>query len=617
MEGAPCGWSGLFHSWPRRTTRGRRGAGVPHSGGMTSPLPLVQPRSDPLDLLRGPGRRVLLVCPPFQHARLASLSTALLAAVLRERDVVCAEAYVHFDLVRQLGREIYERITDRSDGLTGELLFAEGVHGSIAEAEAERKLEALFGDDQQRRAVRDRLAARCLAQVELHRPEIVGLTTSLNQLVPALWIAQLLKRAHPHLIIVLGGSACAEPMGPQIAAGYPFVDYVVSGYGERPLLTLAAGDLPRERVLRSHHRVDLDRLPFVDYTAFLDQAGEFAEGQLNLTFESSRGCWWGEKNHCTFCGLNNLEMAFNEKSSERVVSEIRALWDRYGRNLFATDTILSRRHLKEAIPRLAEYETKPILFYETKANATEAEVVALRRANVVAIQPGIESLSSHLLQLLKKGITTIRNLAYLKWCRERDLAVVWNQLCGIPGELHEDYDEQITLMEHIPHLQPPGSAHLVRIDRFSPYFEDFAQHGYEAIEPFAEYRLLHPHFDDAAVRDVAYHFTGIGAVQPDAYLDRFSAAVERWKERHARGEGLFLDPQQGLVRNGADRGLRIKLNPVLERLIEATHTVAPVQRVLGQTGLRRADLESVARQGLLYIERDKVINLIVRLGLPR
>ena len=78
-----------------------------------------------------------------------------------------------------------------------------------------------------------------------------------------------------------------------------------------------------------------------------------------LSFESSRGCWWGEKHHCTFCGLNRLEMAFNQKSSPRVVAEVRTLWERFHLKLFATDTILSRTHLRDVMPELASYEDKP------------------------------------------------------------------------------------------------------------------------------------------------------------------------------------------------------------------------------------------------------------------
>ena len=39
-----------------------------------------------------------------------------------------------------------------------------------------------------------------------------------------------------------------------------------------------------------------------------------------LLAESSRGCWWGEKFHCTFCGLNGAGMKYRSKSPERVLT---------------------------------------------------------------------------------------------------------------------------------------------------------------------------------------------------------------------------------------------------------------------------------------------------------
>jgi radical SAM superfamily enzyme YgiQ (UPF0313 family) len=44
---------------------------------------------------------------------------------------------------------------------------------------------------------------------------------------------------------------------------------------------------------------------------------------VELLFEASRGCWWGAKHHCTFCGLNGLSMTFRSKSADRAYSEIK------------------------------------------------------------------------------------------------------------------------------------------------------------------------------------------------------------------------------------------------------------------------------------------------------
>src|ERR1041385_1751721 len=102
-----------------------------------------------------------------------------------------------------------------------------------------------------------------------------------------------------------------------------------------------------------------------------------------------------------------------------------------------------------------------------------AFLIALKNANAVTLQPGIESLSTRLLQLMHKGTTAIQNLALLKWSREQGISLAWNQLCGIPGESQSDYDDQIALIEQIPHFNPPDGPNPVRLDRYSPYFAKY------------------------------------------------------------------------------------------------------------------------------------------------
>jgi ribosomal peptide maturation radical SAM protein 1 len=404
-------------------------------------------------------------------------------------------------------------------------------------------------------------------------------------------------------------------MGVGLLRAYPQLDYVVSGYGEEPLLLLARGARPSEKLLKSYRTPQLDQLPLVDYSAFLDQFAEFGEAKLWLCFESSRGCWWGMKNHCTFCGLNGAEMKFFEKSSERVVDEVRTLWQRHKRDLFATDTIMPRKHLAKVLPELATQTEKPGLFYEVKVNMSAADLALLGRANVKAVQPGIESLSTHLLSLMKKGVTTIQNLALLKYCREQGIAVGWNQLCGIPGETLADYHEQIALMAKIPQLPPPETVNPVRLDRYSPYFKAYVAYGWQRIEPLAEYRGLHPQLSESELLEIAYHFNGVGGVTTDAYLEPLSAAVDTWNQRFRNGEGFFVHPENGLVRNEAVGATSLKGGAVLERVLECTHEINLLPRVVEHAGCKVEALQSLVEQGLLFIEAGKVVNLAVRVGM--
>ena len=80
------------------------------------------------------------------------------------------------------------------------------------------------------------------------------------------------------------------------------------------------------------------------------------------------------------------------------------------------------------------------LFYEVKANLRLQQVALLAAAGIDRIQPGIESLSDHVLKLMRKGTTALQNVQLLKWCREHGVKAEWNVLYGFPGELPEDYE---------------------------------------------------------------------------------------------------------------------------------------------------------------------------------
>ena len=157
-------------------------------------------------------KRILLLCPPFQSLRQASLLTATLATLLRTRSLPCAEAYVHFDFARCFSEDTYKKVTNLKSGLVCELLFAEALHGNLASVEASEQLTEQYGSREQRR---ERLAAYaeiCVQHLRQFQPDIVGTTTSFNQLLASLWLGRIIKREFPSVQFILGGATCAEPM---------------------------------------------------------------------------------------------------------------------------------------------------------------------------------------------------------------------------------------------------------------------------------------------------------------------------------------------------------------------------------------------------------------------
>src|SRR5205085_10441847 len=119
---------------------------------------------------------------------------------------------------------------------------------------------------------------------------------------------------------------------------------------------------------------DMDALPDPDYDDYFSAVFRLGSDRVMddklplLLFESSRGCWWGQKHHCTFCGLNNNGMAFRRKSPERVLEEVARLSSRYAiLNFEAVDNIMDTRYVKHVWSKLAEERYDYRFFYEVKA----------------------------------------------------------------------------------------------------------------------------------------------------------------------------------------------------------------------------------------------------------
>src|SRR5207248_10721551 len=124
--------------------------------------------------------------------------------------------------------------------------------------------------------------------------------------------------------------------------------------------------------------------PLPDFDDYFLALGAFAERHLvepGLLAETSRGCWWGMINHCTFCGLNGGGMTYRSKSPARPVEEFRTLSEEYRLKRFLVgDNILDQKYYRDVLPALAALPEKLELFYEITANVTFEQLERLRHA---------------------------------------------------------------------------------------------------------------------------------------------------------------------------------------------------------------------------------------------
>ncbi|CBG72695.1 MULTISPECIES: RiPP maturation radical SAM C-methyltransferase [Streptomyces] len=406
------------------------------------------------------------------------------------------------------------------------------------------------------RAVADRHVEDTAAALLESAPDVVGFTSMFSQNGPSLAVAERLRELGYGGVIVLGGSNCEGSMGRALLANFPAVDAIVDGPGEDAFVTLlhqvAAGEPPR-----SHGRlltrvpaapgsspaaplttgVALD-VPTPDYDGFFEQlhaAGlHTLEPEITLPVEFSRGCWWGAKTHCTFCGLNGATMAYRSKNPDGVADELRHLMDRYGvLDFFAVDNILDLKYLDTALPLVEKLNTDHSLFFEVKANMEWADIRAVRRAGVRSVQPGIESLSTEGLRHLRKGATAYQNIRFLLGCAEYGVRADWNILTGYPHETPDSLTAQLDVVSSLTHLTPPHIT-LIRFDRFSPYVEAPENYGLTLTSPLPGYRYAYPGLSQEDLWNIAYHFEGDFTDDPanGPVRRRLAARVRLWRAHH-------------------------------------------------------------------------------------
>jgi ribosomal peptide maturation radical SAM protein 1 len=525
--------------------------------------------------------RVLLLSMPYAALDRPALGLGLLQAELRRRRIPCETRYLSFAFADFVGLEEYLWVHGGLPytAFAGDWTFTEALYGRRPEADAayvQRVLRNQWHLDAEAigrlwrvRAWCEPYLRHCMDSVPWGDYDVVGFTSTFEQNVASLALARRVKHAHPRLAVVFGGANWEGAMGRELHRRFRFVDFVCSGEADESFPALLdamsrsrVGDV-KGIVWRDGGRTratgpaplvtELDALPYPDFDPFLrDKAASPAAASVTpaMLVETGRGCWWGEKSHCTFCGLNGGSMHFRSKSPERAQAELRHLRDRYGTDAFSVvDNILDMGYFKSLLPLLARDGPHLSLFYEVKANLTREQIALLAAAGVNTIQPGLESMSDHVLKLMRKGTTALRNVQLLKWCREHGVRPEWNLLYGFPGEEPEDYAAMPRLFEEIWFLDPPSGYGPVRLDRFSPYHMDPAGHGIVGVRPLAPYPFLYPFPRDALMR-IAYYFDYDYADgrDPLAYAGATVDKVRTWMaDEHRGGLTLFEDDEGRLV----------------------------------------------------------------------
>jgi ribosomal peptide maturation radical SAM protein 1 len=486
---------------------------------------------------------VILVSMPFMDTRRPSIQLGLLKSLAARKGFPVRTLHANLDFAARIGMNQYELLCRHRGPMVGEWLFSAEAFPGTAPDPGGRMIDDLadglsYLDGPVEKVREEILRIRSIdvpayldtlaAAFPWQDTAVVGFTSTFQQNAASFALARRLKQLHPHIVTVFGGANFDGEMGTELVRTVDCIDIAVIGEGDeafpRLLSALAEGtdldaipglarrlDGDVQMTSRIPAAVRLDDLPDPDYEEYFSRAEDLGilprtgHRDIWLPIETARGCWWGAKHHCTFCGLNGTAMSFRSKSPERVLDEFANQARRYRTFRFeAVDNIMDTGYLTKVFPVLIENETGYEIFYEVKASLTRQQLKLMARAGVTHIQPGIESLSSNVLRLMRKGTRAIQNVNLLRWAQYYDIRVEWNLLWGFPGETEQDYEEQAAAIPYLHHLRPPAGASRVWLERFSPLFTDQDTFRLARRTPERSYQYVYPANVD--LERVAYFF---------------------------------------------------------------------------------------------------------------
>ncbi|MEW6363687.1 MAG: RiPP maturation radical SAM C-methyltransferase [Acidobacteriota bacterium] len=616
--------------------------------------------------------------PPIQP----SMALGLLQAILERDGFSVASVYANLLFLEAIGIRPYRLVikTMSSDALR-DWTFAHIAFPDFAPdhdeyldhvirrnrlpegCEPDRFKEAVFAVRGAAAEFVDRLATRVLER----RPRIVGCTSSFNQHVPSLALLKRIRKLAPDVVTLMGGANCETVMGRTTHKSSPWVDFVVSGEADGLIAPLvrailqngreAYGDGLADGVFAPIHRTlgyprasvsggddapravywSLQSLPVPDFHDYFDTLNDLPAWLRRmilpaLPLETSRGCWWGQKRSCTFCGILPQSKRFRSKPAGQVLREIDTLLERYQADRIQTvDNVMNLDFFRSLLPELARRRMPVRLFFDVRPNLSKRQVGLMRDAGLTWVWAGIEHLHERALKLMNKGVTARQNVQLLKWCRQHGIYVGWNLMCDLPGEDDGWYVELARDLPLLSHLQPPAEVTRVRFDRYSDYHFRAKQYGLRLM-PARLYAYIYP-LSREDLQNQVYFFEDPARARNPLFsplmrrpgIRAVRRAVDDWTRRFysAMRPVLSMTVTRSRIRIRDTRPAASQPEFELTGLSRSLYLAcddAPsgenVQRALAERGFAKSEVERAARdlvdRKLLLSSDGHLISLAVR-----
>ena len=498
---------------------------------------------------------------PYSKISHPALGASILKSCLKKNRISCNISYLNLNFAELVGTSNYlNLLLSTTTSLMGEWTFARAAFGDQFNDIEEKygKYPYLTEKLEKIALIAERWIEEMADEIAKDPPRILICSSMFQQNTASLAILKAIKRRCPTVKTIMGGPNTEGVLGLGLLRRAPWLDYICAGEGEETLPSLCRSLIEKKEPLAKPigvmgqddlkkydglyqinvQRPSLDKMEKSPIPNFDDYFEAIKQSKLKITpgllLESSRGCWWGQRSQCTFCGLNGDGMAYRAQQPQNMINIVKAVITKHKiKKVEFVDNIIAKNYFEEFLPQLNK--EKMSIFYETKADFSESDAKRFHESGVRWIQPGIESLLDPVLAIMKKGTSAALNVECLRLCREYGLKPAWSILCGFPEEKEEWYEETAKVMPSLFHLQPPNAIISMRFDRFSPHHDTPEKWGLDLV-PYDTYKMIYPSYE-GQYADIAYFFKrkNISDQKSSPYIhgqhyDKCFKIIKEWRE---------------------------------------------------------------------------------------
>lgn len=305
-----------------------------------------------------------------------------------------------------------------------------------------------------------------IASLHMKKADVIAFSCYIWNIEKVLYISQCLKKVNPFLKIILGGHEVSHD-SKSIMAENPWIDYIIRGEGEKPMLSLLRNisgnfDVANAGSLTYRCGKDIKETPLAEngslneYPFAYDESIREFRGKI-IYYESSRGCPF----NCSYC-LSGDNRRVDFLSLERVKKELLFFIEngvplvKFVDRTFNAD----KERAKEIWKFIIENSKNTCFHFELAGSLIDDETVELLKTapkGIIQFEIGVQSTNEKTIRAIGRSIEFEKVRDNVKKLLQADnIHIHLDLIAGLPYENYESFkksfDEVIKIRSHVLQL---------------------------------------------------------------------------------------------------------------------------------------------------------------------